>query len=197
MSIGITDVLSMVSFLSAGLADQNECTRCFNEVMIQLNNSETPWTTNYAFAATGTSGDSSDPDELTIPTAAVRLLGIFYSGRQLSEDSIVTLAGRNVNWRDEVGAPWSYTRDGEDARTVRVFPKPPRVPISAETTTIYTDTPLFLYAEAPTTGIPEVLQLPLALLILAREFERESNHRDLNAAQVWRAMGENMLQRMY
>jgi hypothetical protein len=190
-------VLSMVDFLSAGLADQTECSRSFDETMIELAHDPRAWCSQVATMNTGLTTNTSDPDQLEIRSAVIKLLSVFYSGRELSEETIQNLAGTNVNWREQYGDPWAYTRQGEEGRILRLFPKPRRVPVTGEAFSTYTDSAIVLYCDARTTAIPDILCLPLALLVLAREFERESNHRDIPFAEAWRAMGQNMLKRIY
>ena len=193
MSTTRTEILATIAFLSAGLADQTECSRLYTEVAIELAHDPRAWMSAATTLNTGTDADTSDADQLELRTAVVKLLGLFYSHRQLSEETVASLAGFNPAWRDEIGDPWCFTRQGEDARIVRLYPKPRLLPVTGESLTNVTNSAFVIYCDARTDFIPDVLHLPIALLILAREFERESNHRDLGAAEIWRAMGTNIL----
>lgn len=193
MSTTRTAILSTIDFLSAGLADQNECSRIYTEVAIELAHDPRAWMSAATTLYTGTDADTSDPDQLELRSAVVKMLGVFYSHRQLSETTIDGLNALNPEWREEIGDPWAYTRQGEEGRILRLYPKPRRLPVTGETISTVTDSAIVIYCDARTDTIPDVLHLPLALLILAREFERESNHRDMAAAEIWRAMAVNIL----
>lgn len=191
------EVLALADFLSGTLADQTECGRLFDEVMQELAHDARAWCSQVAVSSTGLTTDFSDPDQYELRSAVVKLLGVFYSGRQLSEERIHCLAGSNPHWREESGEPWAYTREGENGRTLRLYPKPRNVPVTGQSLTTYTDAPLYLYTDVRTTLIPDILCLPLTLLVLAREFERESHHRDQPTAEIWRAMAQQLMNRVY
>ena len=188
-----TEILAFCDFLSAGLAEQNECLRLYSEVLIELAHDPRAWLSTVAVSNTGLVADNTDPDQLEIRGGVIKLLAMFYSHRQLTEESIGALNGLNADWREHVGEPWGYTRQGEEGRMLRLYPKPRRLPVTGETLSTSTDSAIALYCDQRTTDVPDVMVLPIALLILAREFERESNHRDQAASEVWRAMATNML----
>jgi hypothetical protein len=197
MSTTKIEVLALVDFLSASLADQNECSRIFDEVLLELAHDPRAWITNFAYAATGTLSDTSDADQYEVSTSVGKLLGVFYGGRQLSEETIAALAATNPRWREELGDPWAYTRQGEDGRTLRLYPKPRHPGSTTGATTDARYSPFILFTQVVSGAIPDALCIPLTLLVLAREFERESNHRDLGVAEIWRSMGTDMLDKVY
>lgn len=197
MSIDKTEVLALVAFLSATLADQTECSRIYDEVVQELGHDPRAWLAQVAVTDTGLASDTSDPEQYELRPAVVKLLGLFYAGRQLTEESIAALTASNTRWREEVGEPWAYTRQGESGRIVRLYPKPRVLPVTGENFTTYEQSVLTIYTELRVAVLPEVLVIPLALLILAREFERESVHRDQPLATVFRQLGMSVLNQVY
>lgn len=75
------EVLALIDFLSATLADQSECDRLFDEVMQELAHDARAWCSQIAVSNSGLLADNSDPDEYELRAGTVRLLAMFYGGR--------------------------------------------------------------------------------------------------------------------
>jgi hypothetical protein len=77
-----------------------------------------------------------------------------------------------ADWRDRKGTPLAYTTDEETDGDFRLIPEPTA-----------SDTITMLRKESRT-DIPTWLELPLALEIVSREFQRESDHQDIVFAEL-------------
>lgn len=200
MSVSRTSVLSMVSWLSAGLADQTVCTRLYDEVLRELAHDPRAWCTNYEVQNTGTIADTANTKALELRVSSLgmgKLLALFFNGRQLSEVSRQELSAMSQHWYDEIGEPIAYTRDDEDNAVVRIYPRPRRLDTTGESVGSLRDSFAAIYTDVSSAAIPDELLLPVSLLILHREFERESNHRDTAAAEIWKAIGIDLLTKVF
>lgn len=190
MSATKTDVLTLVSLFSLGKADQTACSQFFDEEIITLGHDPRNWLANYAQTASGTRVSAADLLRYQTPTtvSVVEILALFIGDRQLQKADIVELEARSKAWRDRSGAPVVFVVEREDDRTLRLYP-------SLDRTYTVSDAgrPLVVHTEHKTTGLPAILELPLALLVLAREYERESNHRDTGFADIARALAQHIL----
>lgn len=180
-------VLALVDTLTYNLADTTQTAIFFDEVIQELGHDPRAWLTTVAVQPTGT---TNAVQALSTLIGIVRVLAVFYQNRQLRHATITELDAWNPAWRDERGRPVAYTTEEESDRTIRLYPQPTQTMPTGDLTT---DPPLaFLYTEQRTT-VPDWLDLPVALLVLARELQRESNHRDLDTATIARALAMDML----
>lgn len=194
MTTNKDNVLELVDFLSAGKADQTECGALFDEEILALGHDPRAWLSTMATIPSGTQAAADDPLRIQPPVGfnIAQIYALFVANRQLSSASLVELEGRSKQWRERTGSPTVYTTEREDDRTFRIFPALDRVydvnDIGA---------PVILYTEHRTNSLPDILHLPLALLTLAREYERESNHRDTGFADISRALAMHILSLVY
>jgi len=117
-------------------------------------------------------------------TTTVRVLAAFWDDRALARTRIDELRWTSVQWRDDRGDPVAWVQAEETTEQIRVAPMPD---VGSAAFTYDSNTHLgaafpanALSVVATETRIdyPGWLDLPLALLVLAREFSRESDHRD-------------------
>lgn len=181
-----TIVLALVDTLSFNLADTTVTPVLFDECIQELGHDPRAWLT-----AVGTQNLANTNALVTLAGSLniVRMLGLFYQDRQLRQATVGELDAFSGSWRDEVGKPVAYVVEEEKDRIVRLYPRPSQ----AVSGTITTDPPLSIVYTEQRTTVPDWLDLPVALLVFAREFERESNHRDIDTAAIARALGEDML----
>ncbi len=185
------DVTTLVSTLTPVAVDSSEVSRFFDEEMIVLGHDPRGWLTHY-FALSLSDKETDGVVTLAAAGSMVRLLALFYDDTELVRETVRSLQGFDPEWRDRTGIPIAFTPEGESNRTVRFYPKPISPGTSSSVTTV--DQGLGqIFTQARTTDIPNYLVMPLALRILAREFERESNHRDVDFATLARAIGEHFL----
>ena len=128
------------------------------------------------------------------PTA-VRVLATFWDDRALARTRIDELRWTEVQFRDAVGTPVAWVQAEETTEQFRVSPTP-----DVGSTAFTYDSATHLGAGFPPNALgviatetradyPTWLNLPLALLVLAREFSRESDHRDPAFAQACGELG--------
>lgn len=137
------------------------------------------------FLAATTAGTAA----YTVSTTLRKLEAVCCAGRELSRETLATLDAQGPTWKDTVGSPLAYTAQLEADRTIRLYPAPDFTSAGPSSTTTEIDRILYL-ATAVMSSIPSYLRLPAALWALAREYERESDHRDLAFAKLARAMAE-------
>lgn len=170
-----TEILALVQLLCYDLADSDEIDRFFGEVEKELAKDPRLWILYHS------SSVSVAPD-LLITLTSLNVTAVFYAGRQLFEASQEELNATNAEWRAVTGTTVSYVKEHHDEHTLRLYPRG----VIDENIDVF-ETP------AVTTQIPDILTLPWALYILAREFSRESNHRDVPFATACNTLGNEIL----
>ena len=166
-------VATLISNLSNGEADQTECARIYVDVMARLG--LVPVLAQLNTAVTPMSG------VMGLPGNMVQLLLAFYNSYQLGELSIREANWLLPNWRSAVGTPYNFVRESFNAQTIQLVPAP-NDGKNAQSLTSYT-----------TDILPVWLKLPVTLLVLADEYQRESSHQKLPVANACRALGELLI----
>lgn len=189
------EVIDLIALLSDGQAAADTVPRLFDDVVRELAAS-VAIVTEIALVSV-----SAADATFTAPTEAAEVLACFYGHRELSIEGKTALeAFYGVQWRALEGPPRAVTLEDEDKRTFRMVPKPtqdsaPYVPLHGASP-LGRDYPhanvAVLYSKA-TDDPPYYLKLPIALEVLAREFERESDHRDRAFAGTARMLATRSL----
>jgi len=187
------DVLQLVDVLSGGLADQTIAEGYYYEVVRNLA------AATEQLVASEFLPHAAQQAVFDLPADAVRMLAAFYDGRQLSPTSQGAVESVSPDWRDRVGTPQSVIEDTEADSKIRVTPKP--LTASAPPSFVYGE-PLgrdypdgtlhVLYTNTPQ-DIPAILEMPVALLVCAREFARESPHSSVEFSKVLSEFGTVLL----
>lgn len=186
------DVLYLVNLLSNGQADPTVTPDLYFDIVAQWGDGPELLTNASQVAINPTT-------EFQIPSSIINVIGMIYDDRELGELTLRELEMLNPEWRNATGKPSSYTNVAESAKTFALYPTPrvatsPMLGVSGEP----------LGADYPTNSIAVIhteqrqdvmyyLELPLALLILEREFSRESDHRDTDFAQLAGDFGRALL----
>src|SRR5216684_957696 len=178
------DTLALVTFLSSGTNDPSTTDRYYNDTMIEL--AEENWTCDaQAFSVTPGQtevnlGAMLDPDP-------VNILILIYDDREIDEIPLRQLEMLDPWWRDSRGITTSYTEEDVSKKTIALYPTPDRPstplggtfgePLGGDYATYNA---IVFYSQAALDPIqpPFYLELPTALRIMAREFNRESDHPD-------------------
>lgn len=190
------DVLSLVQLLANNAADAALINAFYDEAVISL--AEQRWLTQ-ASLITLTEGVTT----ASLPGNAVEILGLYYDNEALTEMNLTDLKYIfGENWRQQKGRPRAYTEEAETRKTVEVCPAP-NVPSSAVIPVhglpLGEDFPTYngvIINSETRNDVPVHLELPLALLILRREYARESDHQDLAFAESAGALGDMLLEMM-
>jgi len=128
--------------------------------------------------------------QFTLPASAVIALGVFYDDRQLAEDDPRSLELVEPNWRTSefTGRPAVFVLVDEDQRVFSIAPAPaqdgktigggtPFVPGSP----FPTENVMVIYSEIRT-DVHDDEELAVALELVARELNRDSDHQDRETA---------------
>lgn len=139
-------------------------------------------------------------DDATYALEQGRIYAIFYDDVMLSEASLQDLESVNPQWRDLVGRPHTWCQQDQNLNAIRVVPKPDARSVDFS---FLFGAPMGHDFPARSLGVviaerredlPEWLDVPLALALLGREYERESAHRDVAFAKVCRELGNDLLE---
>ncbi len=130
---------------------------------------------------------------VTLPDSGIELLYAVYDDRILAKTTRRQLEMLSSHWRDHRGTPVAYNEELENDQTLRLYPVPE---IGSKAFSFVFGEPLgrdfpeysVTLVHTENEELPEWMDLPMALEILAREFSRESDHRDLEAAEACRQL---------
>ncbi len=125
------------------------------------------------------------------PTNALRVLTVLWHDKELTETSTQQLDAVNRSWRATTGTPTCWMEEHVDERQVRIYPIPDTTGDAAADNwgATYPDNDLVFVTVDSATTIPDWIDIPVALGMLAREFSRESKHRDPRLAQLYVKLG--------
>lgn len=171
------DVQTLVNLLSNGQADTGIFASLYSDVVNTLGPRRWHTTTATVSVTKGT-------PLITLPSSLLNLIKIIYDGKACSLLELREVEVLNSGWRNAVGYPIAYIEQAESAQTVELYPAP------------YTNSPpsaTAIYVENRTNVLP-ILTLPVALLVLQREFVRESDHTDVQFGNLCGMLGQLLLQ---
>src|SRR5271154_2534968 len=188
-----SDVQVLVGLLSNNQYDQLVFPQLYDDVIHVLGTSD--WLTT-AVPIAFTEGSNS----VNLPNNLLNIIQIIYDNTVMSDLTLRELESlSNGNWRAEQGQPIAYTRESEQVKSIEVW----KTPIQTS--------PLII----PVHGLPvgedyqpgngisihseyrkdamDYLTIPIALKVLAREYNRESPHQDFAFAGLCEALGDMIL----
>jgi hypothetical protein len=186
------DVISLVNLITLNQANANIIDRLYDEAVKDLANMGYMSNTVQIASVAGTA-------TYTLPTQAVKMLNVSHDDRPLAPISTTELNALNSEWRDEVGKPYAYTFENENAKTFRVYPKPPEASDNqsfGEGSPEGVDYPINIVDCVITETRTDVLiqmELALAFLIIHREYTRESKHTDVKFATLAKQIADLIL----
>jgi hypothetical protein len=170
------DVLALASLIGGEQVDPTLADRFYHDVVAELGQSEILVEMSLLPVTPGTG-------VFALPAGAVRLLGVWYDDEEITVIRRNDVASMDPEWRQARGTPLAYFTEDETIRTFRLYP----VPDQASKSFLFLGEPMgtefpeycvvVAHTVAPDT-VPVYFELPIALTILAREFIRESVHRD-------------------
>ena len=186
------DVRNLVVLLSNGQADLSLFPKFFNGAMAQLGGSN--WHTT-AVPIKFPAGQTT----VTLPSTLLNLISVVYDDTVLSELMLRELEALTTGWRNTSGSPVAFTTETVTAKTIEVFPAPFEtspliIPVHGLPTgeDYVPGNGISIHSEFRTDPRP-ILTLPIALLVLAREYARESDHQDFAFASACKALGDLLL----
>lgn len=172
-----SSVLALVATLGSSQGDALTIDRYYREVVFELARHRWIITASLIPPVPGTA-------VYNFPAGTVDLIRCFYDAHMLVEAKIDELNWINPQWRDERGAPIAYVYEGETTKTFRAYPIPDVAPstyafiFGEDFGRGYPDGTLAVIQSETRDDLPAYLDLPIALAVCAREFERDSNHQD-------------------
>lgn len=176
-------VLGLVDLLSNNIADDTVTPGLYADIVFDWGSQ--PILTNATLISL-----SAKAEEFQLPPQVLNVLSIIWDQRELGKLTLREVEALNPSWRNKIGSPNSFVEQAETAKTLALYPTPfmpsgPNLAITGEP--LGADYPLYsivLMNTETRDDVPVYLELPLALLIIEREFTRESDHRDLDFAQI-------------
>lgn len=182
------DVITLVQAIANQQADATTVQRFYDDIAYDLAVREIVTNVSLVAVVAGTAS-------IALPTAAIDILAAFYDDRILSIERPMDMAYTNgEQWRDISGPPLAIIREGESARSFTLFPNPDRpsdpslfihgAPLGVD----FPNESVTLIHTEKRDNLPIWLELPVAFLILEREFNRESDHKDVNFAAACKEM---------
>lgn len=172
-----TDAQNLFTLLSNGQGDTNLFSQFYSDVMNVLGPKR--WHTTMTNLTV-----SEGSPLVALPSTLLDLITVLYNGRFLSLLELREVEVLNSGWRNQMGEPTSYIEQAEQAQTIELYPSP-RASSSTNATAIY--------VENRANSLP-ILTLPIALLILQREFVRESDHTDVEFGNLCGELGQLILE---
>jgi len=127
---------------------------------------------------------------VNLPDDLLNLLTLIYDDTVLSDLELRELESLNPGWRNTVGSPIAFTRQAETVKSVEVWPapfetSPPIIPVHGlPTGEDYAPGNGIAIYEEQRADLLDYLVLPVALLVLWREYVRESPHTDVACAML-------------
>lgn len=129
------------------------------------------------------------------PDRIAEVLGLFYDDTMLSLVTLRELEAVNPQWRDHAGRPVAYLIEDLSHETFQLYPVPvtgstPVIPVHGAPFGLdYPSDTIVVLGSEKRQDMPEWMDLPLALLLLSREFGRPSQHTDKVFAGACRTLG--------
>jgi hypothetical protein len=185
-------VMALVDDWTFGLATQTTLGSYYEDLTWDATRWGVPTTAVLLPVVRGTS-------EYVMPDAEGRTYAIFYDDILLSKATLRELEAVNARWRDKVGRPISWVEQDTPDHTFRITPTPEE---NSQDFIFLFGSPFghdFPFrAVAAIIGerrddLPDWLDVPLALSVLGREYERDSDHRDPQFALACRTIGTSLL----
>lgn len=185
------DVLGLVSTLSGGQADATLAAQFYGEIV------DSWGAANYLSNATLITQTATE--EFTLPAPVRNVMGVIFDDSELGYLSLRELEALDPLWRNTKGPkPVAWTSEGESAKTLALYPTPvvaAAAPggVPDPLGTDYPPYSIVLIHSESRTNVPVYFELPLALLILEREYARESDHADIELAAAFGETGRLLL----
>ena len=181
------DTLALVDFLSGGVDDPATINRYYDDTMYEL--ARENWTCDAQAFAVSIGQQEVDLDF----TGFVNLLGLVYDDTEIDEIPLRQLEMLDPYWRDAIGRTASFTQEDENNKVIALYPAPNVAsnplggtfgePLGGDYTT-YNAVIFYSYPALDPLQPPYYLELVAALTIMAREFNRESDHPDPAVTEV-------------
>jgi hypothetical protein len=185
-------VLALCDLLSNYTADDTVITNIYDDIIESWAALEILTVANVLSVAAGQA-------TVTLPPSLLSVLSFIYDSNDLDLMEQRELESLDPGWRNRVGRPRAVSIQSETPRTLRLYPTPglpsgPDLGIFGEPLgRDYPPYSMVLIGAERRDNLPVQFELPMALLILQREFSRESDHNDADFAALCGQMGQTLL----
>lgn len=182
-------VLALAATFGNEQGDTNELDKTYDRVVTLL--ALSPWNIQ-AELVTTTKGTT----EYTLDEDVGNILHVFYDDRVLALENIDTVKLFSHNWRDVVGEPFLYLREENNSKVIEIFPKPDKSAadfafLLGESFGVdYPENAIVTIHTRKKVDWTDQFDLPLMFEVLAEEFSRESEHKDINFATTCKSFAE-------
>jgi len=187
------NVLALAQTIGGNFTDAVAIDKFYTEIV-------NAWAATPGFLTNATLVQVPAANRFTFAGSIIELRAVIWDQTELSKLTLREVESLNPEWRNEKGAPRAYILEGETTKTVALYPAP-AIPAQAFTggggEPLGADYPTYSVVLIHTevrTDVLVYLELPLALLIVEREFIRESDHRDAAFATAAGDFGRALLQ---
>lgn len=143
---------------------------------------------------------TSEQALFTFPEHALQMLACWYDTRILDYISQAQLESVSSYWQNVKGTPVAYVDENISLEVFKLYPLPdlasePPTSIGSPLGQNYPRGHVAVLSTVFVQDVPLWLELPIALLILAREYARETPHMDLDFSKGCQTLG-NVLMNM-
>ena len=177
--------LTLISDISKGQSDSTAIGRIYDDVVRELGQSD-------VIVRATLIESVIDQSSYSLPAAAIKRQVTFFDNRILDEMKLTQLMSINHNWRDEKGEPVAVFTEDETEDSFSIYPLPQNQSGSVAGGDFGSSFPTYAITSIHTAyeaDLPTWLELPIAFIVLHREFTRESNHRDVKFAEICLQLG--------
>ena len=180
--MGKVEVIALAQMLAGDLGEEPVMNRFYDEGILTLSDLDVTMETHIINV---TAGVASYP----YPTNTMRVITAFFNSRELIRTTLNALERDNRTWSAVTGTPVTWFEINEPERSLRLYPTPDATtagwwPAIGEPLGLDYPTDALVVLTAEDEVAPPWLDLPLALSVLAEEFRRESDHRDVVLANI-------------
>lgn len=191
--MSVADVQSLVALISNGQYDPTLFGEFFDDVMANLGGAN--WHTT-AVPITFTAGQPT----VQLPLTLLNLITVIYDKTVLSELTLRELEALTTGWRNWPGSPIAYTTETETSKNIAVAPvpastSPPIIPVHGLPTgrDYQPGNGISIHSELRADPL-DYLTLPIALRILEREYDRESDHQDFAFSMACKELSDTLFE---
>lgn len=184
------------------MADPAAAERYYNDVCFEL--ARENWFAEASLVPLSR-GQMEVPLDASVSVSVANLLALIYDDVELEETPKVLIEAIDPQWRDAIRYPRSYIVEDERSKMVALHPAPftasnPNLgtvgePFGQDLPT-YNLAYFYSYAPRDPQTIFYYLELVVALRILALEFQRESDHTDMEFSQAAQALSDFCKERL-
>jgi len=177
-------VETLAASIAGPNADATAITRYYDDLIFELGRVTEVATQASLIESTGAF-------RYTLPNAAIKLIAVFFDAKELYKLSMLELFADDPEWRFRHGPPFGYWIENEPIERFVVYPAP--ITFSGSVSggnlgsSFIRDAITAIYTE-DRADMPEWLELAIAVEIASRELAMESNHKDLEASGLLRAL---------